>query len=108
MLSPIHSQTSRLICSIALPNSAMPIHRNRPIMSRFGEAATQGFARAWWCGDAACEDKVKDDIKATNPLYPSRINRAGVGLVLCAANPQRKSLSLRELIETVWNVKRNA
>ena len=35
------------------------------------EAATQGFARAWWCGDAACEDKVKDDIKATTRCIPS-------------------------------------
>ena len=37
----------------------------------FREAATQGFARAWWCGNIACEDKVKDDIKATTRCIPS-------------------------------------
>ena len=37
----------------------------------FREAATQGFARAWWCGAIACEDKVKDDIKATTRCIPS-------------------------------------
>ena len=37
----------------------------------FRGAATQGFARAWWCGNTACEDKVKDDIKATTRCIPS-------------------------------------
>ena len=37
----------------------------------FREAATQGFARAWWCGNVACEDKVKDDTKATTRCIPS-------------------------------------
>ena len=37
----------------------------------FREAVTQGFARAWWCGNVACEDKVKDDTKATTRCIPS-------------------------------------
>ena len=37
----------------------------------FQEAATQGFARAWWCGDVACEDKVKTDTSATTRCIPS-------------------------------------
>lgn len=37
----------------------------------FREVVTQGFARAWWCGDVACEDKVKDDTRATTRCIPS-------------------------------------
>lgn len=37
----------------------------------FQEAVTEGFARAWWCGDVACEDKVKDDTRATTRCIPS-------------------------------------
>ncbi len=34
------------------------------------EAVDQGFARAPWCGDIACEDKVKADTKATTRCIP--------------------------------------
>lgn len=36
----------------------------------FQEAVTEGFARAWWCGAVACEDKVKADTKATTRCIP--------------------------------------
>ncbi len=36
-----------------------------PDYDSFRGAAAQGFARAWWCGEIACEDKIKDDTKAT-------------------------------------------
>ena len=29
-----------------------------------------GFARAWWCGNAECEDKVKEDTQATIRCIP--------------------------------------
>ncbi len=34
------------------------------------EVVTKGFARAWWCGSAACEDKIKEDTKATIRCIP--------------------------------------
>ena len=34
------------------------------------EAVDQGFARAPWCGDIGCEDKVKEDTKATTRCIP--------------------------------------
>ena len=34
------------------------------------EAVTNGWAFAWWCGDAACEAKVKEDTKATIRCIP--------------------------------------
>jgi len=34
------------------------------------EAVDEGFARAWWCGSIACEDKIKEDTKATTRCIP--------------------------------------
>ena len=36
----------------------------------FCEAVSQGFARAWWCGAIACEDKIKEDTKGTTRCIP--------------------------------------
>ncbi len=34
------------------------------------EAVAQGFARAWWCGDPACEAAIKEETKATIRCLP--------------------------------------
>ena len=34
------------------------------------EAVQNGWAFAWWCGDTACETKVKEDTKATTRCIP--------------------------------------
>ena len=31
-----------------------------------------GFIKAMWCGDQACEDKIKEDTAATSPLYSAQ------------------------------------
>jgi prolyl-tRNA synthetase len=36
----------------------------------FRQAVESGFAWAWWCGDRADEDKVKEDTKATTRCIP--------------------------------------
>ena len=36
----------------------------------FKEAVAKGFALAWWCGEIACEDKVKEETKATTRCIP--------------------------------------
>jgi prolyl-tRNA synthetase len=36
----------------------------------FKEAVAQGFARAWWCGSTECEDKIKEETKATTRCIP--------------------------------------
>ncbi|NLW50944.1 MAG: proline--tRNA ligase [Candidatus Brocadiaceae bacterium] len=33
-------------------------------------AVAKGFARAWWCGSGECEQKVKDDTRATTRCIP--------------------------------------
>ena len=36
----------------------------------FKEIVENGFARAWWCGNAECEDKVKEETQATIRCIP--------------------------------------
>jgi prolyl-tRNA synthetase len=36
----------------------------------FKEAVAKGFALAWWCGQITCEDKVKEETKATTRCIP--------------------------------------
>jgi prolyl-tRNA synthetase len=43
------------------------------------ETVAEGWARAYWCGDAACESKIKDDTKATNRCIPLDQGDAGPG-----------------------------
>ncbi len=34
------------------------------------QAVENGFARAYWCGDPACEDRVKEELKASTRCIP--------------------------------------
>jgi len=36
----------------------------------FKQAVEKGFALSWWCGGAACEEKIKDETKATVRCIP--------------------------------------
>jgi prolyl-tRNA synthetase len=50
------------------------------------EIVEKGFAFAYWCGSAACEDKVKEDTKATLRCIPLEQN-AGPGRCLVCNEP---------------------
>lgn len=45
------------------------------------EVVQNGWAYAWWCGDAACEAKIKEDTKATSRCIP--LEQPGVGAAKC-------------------------
>lgn len=45
------------------------------------EAVQGGWAYAWWCGDAACEAKIKEDTKATSRCIP--LEQPEVGNAKC-------------------------
>ena len=55
------------------------------------EVVDEGFARAPWCGSAACEDKVKEDTKATTRCIPFDQPNEGGTCVVCA-NPAEKDV----------------
>jgi len=41
-----------------------------PDFGALQEAVQQGFARAWWCGDRACEEAITAETKATTRCIP--------------------------------------
>jgi prolyl-tRNA synthetase len=48
----------------------------------------RGFFEAWWCGDAACEERVKNDTKATIRCIPlDQSKHAGPGVCLVCGRP---------------------
>ncbi|MGC8877889.1 MAG: proline--tRNA ligase [Anaerolineae bacterium] len=51
----------------------------------FKEAVTNGFARAWWCGAAACEERIKEDTKATTRNIPLEQPGGGGRCIVCGA-----------------------
>jgi prolyl-tRNA synthetase len=55
------------------------------------EAVTDGWAFAWWCGDATCEAKVKEDTKATIRCIPLEGQPGGIGkCVVCGNEADKK------------------
>ena len=42
-----------------------------------------GFVRGMWCGDQACEDKIKEDTSATSRCMPFEQHRIGETCVCC-------------------------
>jgi prolyl-tRNA synthetase len=49
------------------------------------EAVAKGFARAWWCGAAECEEKIQQDTKATIRCIPFD-QPGGTGLCVVCGN----------------------
>ena len=54
------------------------------------EAVQKGWAYAWWCGDAACEAKVKEDTKATARCIPLDQPAGGGKCAVCGQPAQEK------------------
>jgi prolyl-tRNA synthetase len=56
------------------------------------QIVTRGWARAYWCGDLACEAKIKEDTKATNRNIPLDQEDAGPGkCVVCGKQSEEWS-----------------
>jgi prolyl-tRNA synthetase len=52
-------------------------------MESLQEAVDDGFGYAWWCGDAACETKIKDETGGTIRCIPMEQPGGGGPCVLC-------------------------
>lgn len=48
-----------------------------------------GFVKAMWCGDRACEDKIKEDTSATSRCMPFNENAIGSKCVCCGEEAGR-------------------
>ncbi|PWH20530.1 MAG: proline--tRNA ligase [Ardenticatenia bacterium] len=51
----------------------------------FKEAVANGFARAWWCGAVACEERIKEDTKATTRNIPLEQPGGSAPCIVCGA-----------------------
>lgn len=56
----------------------------------FKEAIREGFALACWCGDAACEEAVQEETKATNRCIPLDQEDAYEGRCIRCGRPARE------------------
>jgi prolyl-tRNA synthetase len=49
-----------------------------------------GFIKAMWCGDQACEDKIKEDTAATSRCIPFGDHKAISDKCVCCGRPAKK------------------
>jgi prolyl-tRNA synthetase len=50
----------------------------------------EGWAKAYWCGDPACEARIKEDTKATSRNIPLDQGDAGPGLCIVCEQPAQE------------------
>ena len=60
-------------------------------MDELGKAVENGFARAMWCGDRACEDEIKDKFNASsrNMPFDQEAFRFGDTCVCCGKKAEK-------------------
>jgi len=56
------------------------------------EAVTNGWAFSWWCGDADCEVRVKEETKATIRCIPLDGQPGGTGKCIVCGNESDKKV----------------
>jgi len=54
------------------------------------EVVSNGWAFSWWCGDAACEAKVKEDTKATTRCIPLEQPGGSGKCIVCGEEADKK------------------
>jgi prolyl-tRNA synthetase len=58
-------------------------------------AVESGFASSWWCGDAACEEKIKEETKATMRCIPLEQPGGAGKCVYCGKTATEKAIFAR-------------
>ena len=48
-----------------------------------------GFIKAMWCGDQACEDKIKVDTAATSRCIPFDADQENLGVDMVSGKPAK-------------------
>ncbi len=61
----------------------------------FKVAIENGFARAWWCGNGECEDKVKEDTQATIRCIPLEQPNGKGKCIVCGAEAEEMAIFAR-------------
>ena len=58
----------------------------------FKQAVEKGFALSWWCGGAACEEKIKEETKATMRCIPIEQPGGAGKCILCNGSASEKAI----------------
>jgi len=58
----------------------------------FKKAVEKGFAASWWCGGTQCEEKIKDETKATMRCIPIDQPGGAGKCIYCGRNSQEKAI----------------
>ena len=53
-------------------------------------AEKTGFVKALWCGDRACEDKIKEELAVTSRCMPLENADVTEGSCVCCGRPAKK------------------
>ena len=61
-------------------------------METLREAVADGFAYAWWCGDTACEEKVKEETGGTIRCIPLEQPGGSGPCILCGNESQEQAV----------------
>ena len=60
-----------------------------------------GFVKAMWCGDRACEDKVKEELSATSRCMPFEQEELSDVCVCCGKKAKKSSVKVYRVIPTL-------
>ncbi len=63
-----------------------------PDFASLKEAVQQGFARAWWCGDRACEEAITAETRATTRCMPLDQPEGKGRCVYCGREAERVAI----------------
>ena len=92
---------SQLLVEIqkALYDRALEFRKSRTVepadYGEFKKSVESGFAFAWWCGSSSCEEKIKEETKATMRCIPLE-QPGGTGkCVYCGQPAQEKAIFAR-------------
>ena len=60
-------------------------------MEELGQAVQNGFAKAMWCGDQACEDQIKEQFNASsrNMPFDQEAEKCGDTCVCCGKKAKK-------------------
>ncbi len=80
-------QTAMLAAATAFRDAHIHEARN---YEELKEIVANGWARAYWCGDLACEAQIKEETKATNRCIPLDQEGAGAGTCVVCGRPAQE------------------
>ncbi len=87
VLADIHASLYRKALSFRQANT-----RDPKDYAEFREVVEKGFAHSYWCGSSECEQKIKEETKATTRCIPLGGEQAGGVCIYCGQTSADKAI----------------